>query len=141
MKTNQVEVSDEEFDEIQHEELADLLGKLLAEYKKNNSKDARIAELIKDSNSSLSIFLDKLKEVAAPVIAAPNITVNNDALAKIVTESSKVLGDKQDRVIELLEQLIVIRGADVDLIVKRDYGVIEKVVAKVVLPKRVIINN
>lgn len=125
-------------EDARHEEITALFEQLIAATKTGAAREEAIAKLLDQKSQLFAVLLDKWKEIAAIKIPAPNVTVqsNQDAVIKAVQDSADRLAQNDEKIIGLLEQLIVIRGADVDLIVKRDYGIIEKVTAKVIMPKQ-----
>lgn len=125
-------------EDARHEEIIAQLELLVAATKKETGKEAALAKLLDQKSELFAVLLDKWKEAVAPNIPAPNVIVqaNQDKVIQAVENSAKELKAQNGRVIELLEQLIVIRGADVDFVIKRDYGLIEKVTAKVIMPKQ-----
>lgn len=94
--------------EQQHEELTGLLKKVLLAIEKDNGADGELAKLLAKNNGNIDVFLGKLKEVATPIVEAPDVNVNvdMDKLAGMIADKLRPEFESQakreERIIELL---------------------------------------
>lgn len=129
----EVEVSDEEYQQQQHEDLLEVLTKILNIIKNDSSKDERLAELISKSNVSFDVFLTKLRELSAPQVILNN---DNSEAIKIGTE----LKEKIDEMINLQRESNELRKLPVKMTPKRGgfqgTGLIESVTVESQFPNK-----
>lgn len=123
-------------EEKKHTELVAILKQLLQASKGDNSKDAELAKLIQKSNGNIDVFLAKLREMAAPIVNAPNVTVDTESVVAAINRGIKAISDDQDKTNSLLQKLIELRLANVELTPHRDGGLIDRVTAKTIVPNK-----
>ena len=136
MPKDKIEIADEEFDsavdEKHHKELVSVLRQVLLATKEGNGKDeiGKIARAIEKYNGSVELLASKIKEPKAP--EAPKVTVTTDN--KELLSCMEKIEKGQTSIIELLQQLLEVRKADVELTVTRNHfsQTIEKVTAKTI---------
>lgn len=125
-----------------HKELLGVFNKLLSVISKQKDSSIEISQIVNTNNKATDEFLNKLKSISFPTpeinFTSPEVRVetNQTDVVNSINNATKMINDKQDKIIGLLNKLIEVRTADVELIPKRTYGgLIEKVTAHIVVNK------
>lgn len=132
---------DKLLEDKRHKEISGLFKQLIAAVKSDDGKESELAKLIQKNNGNIDVFLSKLKEIGTPTIEAPNVTIDNNE----ISNQLKQVYDCQEKTNMLLQQLIDLRSADVEMIPTRGgyqgNGQINKVTVKTIIPKNEYLKN
>ena len=119
----------------QHKEMMSQMKQLVSSLKQDNDGDKELTKFIKQHSDSLSLFVQKLNELAKPL--PPNVTLNNDnsIVVKAVNEGVKRIESCSEKTNELLQKLIETKTAEIELTPTRNHfdGAITKVTARTIM--------
>jgi len=136
---NDLHIEDEQFEKLladkQHKELMGSIKQLISSIKEDTNSDKEVMKFIKQQGDAIASFTNKLNEVSKPNIAAPQVAVNVDL--KSLNDSLKKVEQCCDTTNLLLQKLIDIRMADIEMSVERNTysDLISKVTARTIVNK------